>query len=408
MMDMNIEETMIIDDVECVKTEMEAIIGKKISNLDIAKKYICTERNTKFYIDSQMRSNMEPNAATRYVWLDTGYRDQNNHAVFLSLCHRGHEYRGHYVGTARTLTSGMKKVSPNYKNDIETNYARFVEKYKRKSAERVCECIGDENRYLLSKINGNGDFSSNLKEKLDQLDIDWKPETVIEEPAIAEPDEKMSRLEKMITMELLLELLQERELYIKELLDSLEKNKAESQGEIKKLVGIIKEQSLTIKERTNAITQIRAFNEEEARMHFQRGMDKEKRDQEKCGHKLLENRKKIMVLGATSLSNEVLKGIITKEYGFEETDFDYETDYKKVVHASGRIISSGKYQAIIFGCCPHSASGKGKWSGLIERCKQDDRICTVDARNIAGNLKVTKASFREALSEVCTRLSKAA
>lgn len=296
MMDMNIEETMIIDDVECVKTEMEAIIGKKISNLDIAKKYICTERNTKFYIDSQMRSNMEPNAATRYVWLDTGYRDQNNHAVFLSLCHRGHEYRGHYVGTARTLTSGMKKVSPNYKNDIETNYARFVEKYKRKSAERVCECIGDENRYLLSKINGNGDFSSNLKEKLDQLDIDWKPETVIEEPAIAEPDEKMSRLEKMIT----------------------------------------------------------------------------------------------------------------KEYGFEETDFDYETDYKKVVHASGRIISSGKYQAIIFGCCPHSASGKGKWSGLIERCKQDDRICTVDARNIAGNLKVTKASFREALSEVCTRLSKAA
>ena len=243
--------------------------------------------------------------------------------------------------------------------------------------------------------------------KIHQLDAVWESapeevEEINEVIKVAEPTEALNEVEKEITIELLIEMVQEREQYIQELLENLEKNKVESDAEIKDLVDIIKEQSVTIKERTDALTRIRIFNEHESLIQFHRDMEKEERQKGKVGHKLLENRKKILVLGTTNLSAEVMKGIIMKEYGFEEDDFEYEIDYDKVVHTSGRIINSSIYQAIIFGCCPHSTAGKGKWSSIIERCKQGENgILIVDARNIAGNLKVTKASFRNALSEIC-------
>ena len=201
----------------------------------------------------------------------------------------------------------------------------------------------------------------------------------------------------------------EREEYIQELLDNIANSEAEKNSEINELIDVIREQSDKIKEQSEAITRIRIFNDEEAMIHSQKNIEKEKKQKDKFGHALLENRKKIIVVGATNLSIEVMKGIITKEYGFDMNDFVFETDYDKVVHSSGRIIESNKYQAIIFGCCPHSASGKGKWSSLIERCKNSsDGTLVVDARNTAGNLKVTKSSFRKALSEICGGFSDAA
>lgn len=407
MSELVIEKMMVIDDVECVRTALETLVGKKIYDIEIVKKYICTERNTKFFIDKKLKSSVNQDTNATYVWLDTGYRDRKNNAIFLSLLNTGREYKGHYVGTARILADSIKNFFPCYRKDISTNYSRFLSKYNQKAAEREHRYIEDENQYLLSKANEESSFGNDLALKIHQLDAVWESapeevEEINEVIKVAEPTEAMNEVEKEITIELLIEMVQEREQYIQELLENLEKNKVESDAEIKDLVDIIKEQSVTIKERTDALTRIRIFNENESLIQFHRDMEKEERQKGKVGHKLLENRKKILVLGTTNLSAEVMKGIIMKEYGFEEDDFEYETDYDKVVHTSGRIINSSKYQAIIFGCCPHSTAGKGKWSSIIERCKQGgDGILIVDARNIAGNLKVTKASFRNALSEIC-------
>ena len=45
----------------------------------------------------------------------------------------------------------------------------------------------------------------------------------------------------------------------------------------------------------------------------------------------------------------------------------------------------------------------------IENCKQNrERTIVVDARNVSGNLKVTKASFRKALKDICMEISNVA
>lgn len=411
--EMIIEKTIIIDDVECVMSVLEGLSGKRISGIETVKKYICTERNTKFYIDKKLRSKVNRDPDALYLWLDTGYRDWNNNAIFISLLNNGQDYKGHYVGTAQDLANCIRNFFPAYRKDININYARFLNKYKQKAEKRDYEYIIDENWYLLSRNNYEDGLNRTLEMQVQQSGGVWESDNkkVVEETRkiVPETEDKMNKCEEEITVSLLLDLLQEREQYIQELLESLEKNKLERDEETKKLIGTIKVQSEIIKERTDALTNIRIFTEEESTAQFQRDMAKECRERAKVGHNLLKNgRKKIMVLGTTNLSAEVMRGIVIKEYGFDEGDFEYETDYQKVVHASGRIINSTKYRAIIFGCCPHSVTGKGKWSGLIERCKQEKEIYTVDARNISGNLKVTKASFRNALNEVCERMSKSA
>ena len=41
----------------------------------------------------------------------------------------------------------------------------------------------------------------------------------------------------------------------------------------------------------------------------------------------------------------------------------------------------------------------------IEKCKNEEGVpIAIDARSRAGELKVTKESFREALVEICARL----
>lgn len=413
MSEMVIEKAMVIDDVECVIAMLTSLTGRKVIDLEIIKKYICTERNTKFYVDRKLKSRVNYDSDALYLWLDTGYRDQNNKTIFISLVNNGREYKGHYVGNAQNLANRMKDFLPAYRRNINTNYSRFLNKYKQKAAEREHEYIVDENKYLFSKSNCEDSLGCSLAVKIQQLDVIWEKDEQDEfkenENVQPKTEEKMSEYEEKITVGILFDILQEREQYIQELLRALEKNRSERDAEIKKLIDTIKKQSITIKERTDALTDIRIFTEKETSIQFQRDMTKECREKGKTGHNLLKNsRKKILVLGTTNLSVEVMKGIISKEYGFEEGDFEYETDYHKVVHSSGRIMSSSKYQAIIFGCCPHSVTGKGKWSGLIERCKQEQEICVVDARNISGKLKVTKASFRNALNEVCEMISSAA
>lgn len=420
MCEMLIEKAMIIDDVDCVKNTLEAFTGKKIQDIEIVRKFICTEQHTKFFIDKKMKSSINNDADHIYVWLDTGFTDQNKQAIFISLLNTGNEYVGHHVGTARTLAENIKGFFPKYKKNISENYSRFINKYNQKCAERENPHIEDENKYLLCKVNGNLGEDNELGIIIRQMNVAWEADAEVEkeECIIEESDTEasLSAQEQEITIGLLLDkikerekYIQEREQYIQELLNDFEKNRIESDVKCKNLVEIIKKKSAVIQEQSDALTRIRLFNEEETAIQFKRSMLNVEKQKQKIGHNLLENRKKIIVLGSTNLSDEVMKGIVTKEYGFEEDDFEYHLDYDKVVHSSGRIVNSSRYQAIIFGCCPHSVSGKGKWSSLIENCKQNrERTIVVDARNVSGNLKVTKASFRKALKDICMEISNVA
>ena len=147
-----------------------------------------------------------------------------------------------------------------------------------------------------------------------------------------------------------------------------------------------------------ALVRMRNFVEDES------AQEDETEEQGIGGHSLLGRNGKILVLGASALDQNTMNGI-AKLYGFHKKDFEYETDYTKVVNFAGRISNSERYVAIIFGACPHKVAGLGDWSSIIEKCRQcEDMPCAFDARSHSGELKVTKESFKTALWNVCNEL----
>ncbi len=142
---------------------------------------------------------------------------------------------------------------------------------------------------------------------------------------------------------------------------------------------------------------IRSFNAEH------NGED-ERQKEAQDGHDLLGRRGKILVLGATALDVKTMNGI-AKLYGFRKDDFEFEVDYNKMVSFSGRMGKLEKYSALILGACPHKVQNLGDWSSLVEKCKNTEGMpIAIDARSRAGELKVTKESFKEALVEICRKL----
>ncbi|MBE5876832.1 MAG: hypothetical protein E7290_08120 [Lachnospiraceae bacterium] len=88
--------------------------------------------------------------------------------------------------------------------------------------------------------------------------------------------------------------------------------------------------------------------------------------------------------------------------------FRDETDYDKVVNFAHRVNGSTRYRAVILGGCPHKVGSLGANSSLVEKLKQENITpFAIDARNGAGKLKITKQSFRNALTEVYMELRKA-
>jgi hypothetical protein len=411
MSEMLIEKGIVIDNVEAVKAELEYMIGKDIPDMGIVKKFISTEKNTKYYIDRKLQSFVKEESDCRFLWLDSGFTDRNGMPIFISLPNRGQEYRGHYVATAKKMSESFKGSSNKINREITTNYSRFVNKYKNKCEERDNQHIFEINDYLLKKANNESEQTNEFAAKLLQLNVEWAKDEdevtqtdVVEEAAKIE-QESFTEKEEEITIGLLFDILAKREVYIEELLEKI----SAKDDETKELVETIKAQSKMIKEQDEAFTRIRMFCQTETENQNRREIEKQEREEMLRGHNLLAKNKKIAIVGGTNLSAEVMRAIVTKEYGFKEEDFEYETDYTKIVHSAERIINSSRYQAIIFGSCPHSVSGKGAWSSVIERCKRIDKsIITVDARNTSGNLRVTKESFRKALKEICDKITKVA
>ena len=205
-------------------------------------------------------------------------------------------------------------------------------------------------------------------------------------------EEEINEIEKEITMGLLVEQMESMQKYIDELLLRIENNEKTSYEEIERL----KTQNQEYKK---ALVNIRLFNSENE------PNEESPKEDRKRGHNLLERNKKILVFGNSDIRISEMRAIARDDYGFEKNDFEFMIDYEKIKSAGYRIHNSDKYVAVIFGNCPHKVAGIGNYSNIIEEFKQrDDCPISVDARTKSGDLKITKQSFREALTEVCKKL----
>lgn len=118
------------------------------------------------------------------------------------------------------------------------------------------------------------------------------------------------------------------------------------------------------------------------------------------GHSLLGRNQKIVVIGAIATGRDNLRNIATKEFGFEDNDFDFISDYRKLKSYPGLNANSHRTAVVIFGAQPHKTSGTGDMSSAIENMKKQPNFpFNVEAREKSGKLKITETSFREALQQ---------
>ena len=386
-----IEKGIVIDDIETVFEGIKELSNKSISGPETFRKFITHEKATKFYIDGKCKCRMLPDKDTVYLWLDSGYTDQYGNPIMISLINTNGEFRGHFFGPFKTLIHAIRSFFPRNSREINRNYGNLRSKYEHKISSRHIKHIDDENDFFLSVINDEEDFNV-MKHALAEIDIQCEEPENIEEESIEEserePGYDMNFREKEITIGLLLETIDGMQTYIDELL-----------GEIEKFNSVDKVRMDELEKKNAeykaALVRMRDFVGNEADRNTKSSPEGF------SGHELLGRNKKILVLGATALDQNTMSGI-AKLYGFEKKDFEYETDYKRVVNYAGRINSNNRYAAIIFGACPHKVSDLGEWSSLIEKFRQcEDLPFSYDARNHSGELKVTKESFKHALWNVC-------
>lgn len=399
-----IENGVIIDETEGILEGLNEVSKTKISDLSVIYKFIREEKNTRFYIDDKLTCRMQDEKCCIYLWLDTGLLNEYGNPIFLSLLKNGDKYEGHYFGTADILARAVKTYFYRNAPTITKNLQSFKNKYKTKVEQRAHEHIYNENDYLLKMCNGTSN-NGMMEQLISALEIEY-PEIEeeicdVEEIAIVEEvKDKQKKWQKELTVGLLLEELEARQTYEEELLAKIEElsKKFKVQDES---IEELRQKNVEYKQ---AMVKIRTFIGEDEKIREQKML--EAKETGKIGHALLGD-KKILVLGGTELGENIMKGI-AKTYGFENRDFDFETDYTKVVNYSGRIQNSSRYYAVIFGACPHKVSGLGDYSSIIEKFKQcEDQPYAADARSKSGELKMTKESFRSALINVCNYLQMA-
>lgn len=388
MKDLKVDNNIVITDIEYVLQGIADISGKPVPAADTILKFITKEKNTQFYIDKKGNSKMQPDGDVVYLWLDSGYVDYKGNPIFISLLNSMGTYTGYYFGVANDLMKSIKAFFPKNAKVINNNLGAFKAKYEKKISERTHLHIYDEHQYLLDICNEESEVNA-WGGLFDDIEVAYDEEPIIEAIDEAEELPAMTIQEEEITVGLLLDTIDSMQDYIDELLAEIEKCYTEDKARIQEL----EEKNAEYK---RALMQMRNFVDNE--------QADEKENDSWGGHELLERKGRILVLGATSLDISTMSGI-AKLYGFEKKDFCFETDYSKVVNFAGRINNGEKYAAIILGACPHKVAGLGDWSSLIEKCKQDPAMpMAFDGRSMAGELKVTKESFKTVLSQICSML----
>jgi len=396
MSELVIEKDIIIDDIENVVRKIYQLSGRRIEDSNVIKTFINNELYTKFYADEKMSVKTEKDYQCLYMLLDTGYTDCYEKPIFISLLRSFGQYYGHFTGTLDEIAESNRSRFYKFRSDIARNRNSFSTKYANKIKNRKHVHIEDEREYLIGRCNEES-MLSDLGRQIQLLNLSFEePEEMNEQSVIeeqkAEPD--FNEFEEKITIGILLEKIEIMQEYVEELKKTIEDNNQQNEETIKNL-----EKKNVEYER--ALKDIRCFVESEEL----KSANKES-ENDFDGHKLLGRGNKILVFGSSEIDNSVMQAIARNDYGFEKKDFEFETDYSKLVNSAGRINLDGKYKAVILGCCPHKVAGLGDWSSLVEKLKKSDsNMIAIDARSKAGELKVTKESFRTALCLLVKNLS---
>ncbi len=398
MGEVKILDKVFVDVSENVEKAIQNLTGKRVK-FDLIRNFITNEKNTMFYLDKKMNSSTAAGYYTDYLWLDTGFRDRYDNPILICLHNSNDGYVGHYTGTIKELCNFLKSYHRKNTKEIAKNYSRFINKYNNRVSERTNVYVSDPLEYAAKNGNEHSDkreetaFSLAFKcagIKVEDMTGEVADELVVQ---AADPqEEEINEIEKEITIGLLVEQMESMQKYIDELLLRIENNEKTSYEEIERL----KTQNQEYKK---ALVNIRLFNSENE------PNEESPKEDRKRGHNLLERNKKILVFGNSDIRISEMRAIARDDYGFEKNDFEFMIDYEKIKSAGYRIHNSDKYVAVIFGNCPHKVAGIGNYSNIIEEFKQrDDCPISVDARTKSGDLKITKQSFREALTEVCKKL----
>lgn len=133
-MALKITENIIIDDIDEVVTRMQELVGPGTFDVDSMMNFIENEKATKFYFDQKMQGKAEGDRAAVYLWLDTGFVNQKNRAIFISLIKNEYDgtFVGSWVGDYSRLFNSAAKFFSNNRNVILDNMERFPEKYAKK------------------------------------------------------------------------------------------------------------------------------------------------------------------------------------------------------------------------------------------------------------------------------------
>lgn len=326
-----------------------------------------------------------------------------NDPIMISLYKSQDGFVGHYTGTMRELVQLVKNFNKKNTKTIDKNYSRFANKYKKCADLREVVSIENPMQYAVAVANmetlamEENDFALALRDAGVHIEDFEAVESSCEEEVeeITESEDELTKKQEAITIAMLWELIEGRDAYIEKLLALIESEKKSSAEEIQAL----KAQN---KEYQDAILRMRTHNiDQESNA---KGDDDTEAGR---GHALLGKNEKILVLGNADIRQDTMKAIARDYFGFKKSDFEFQNDYSKIKNTGSRIPSRERYVAIIFGNCPHKVARMGDYTSIIDEFKQRANCpISVDARNEAGGLKITKQSFKKALEKVCEELEK--
>ena len=111
----------------------------------------------------------------------------------------------------------------------------------------------------------------------------------------------------------------------------------------------------------------------------------------------------IIVIGESSVKEDILRGV-GKDMGISKSRFAF-LDYKET---KGQDCRDWQYNpsiaAIMCGPVPHKTTGMGDSSSLMEALRSQPGYPPIEElRDMAGDLKITKASFRDGLAKLIGR-----
>lgn len=401
-----IDSGIIVDDTESVLSVICQLSGRNITDLGYMVRFIRTEKNTKFYVDKNLNSSVQKTENCTYLWLDTGYVDFQGNPIMISMIRSSSgEFIGHMVGTPMTLFRSAQEFFHIRNNETNRKMNQFLGKYQTKAASRNVQHLRDERQYLVDSVN-DIPAGSDIANKISALNLQFEQEdenigqqdpdsnngaTAVEENL---PDDGLPEGADEITISLLWEKIEAFAAQIAILQETLENKTMESEEKIRNL-------QMENHELNQAMVQIRCMS------GFLAGKPMADSDEEKCGHTLLGNTGRILVIGGTELGKNVMLGI-AKNLGFEKKDFDFK-DYDQTQRFTDRIRRDGRYKAIIWGATPHKAASIEGFNSALDKFKRIEGMpLTIDARTHAGKLSVTKTSFRSALRDIYMKLAEAA